>query len=322
MVQSLEEMGKDHFKGIGAEIQVKNGQIVVVAPLDDSPAQKAGLHAGDIIMKVDNQTVAELSLDKVVAKIKGKEGTTVTLTVMDPVTGNTRDLSIVRANIAIHNVTWLKLPGTSIAHLRISAFTQGVTEDLKKSIAEIKRAGAEGIVLDLRNNPGGLLDEAINTAGQFLDNGIIVQEKDSGGKVVPVKASAGGTATVIPMVVLINKGTASGAEILAGALQDNGRAKVVGETTFGTGTVLREFFLSDGSALLLAIEEWLTPKGNTIWHKGIVPDVAIALQPNVEPLHPRTERGMSADQLRSSKDEQLLHALEMMSSPAQGSSRT
>jgi carboxyl-terminal processing protease len=314
MVQSLEEFGHDHFKGIGAEVQMKEGHVVIVAPLDDSPAQKAGLHPGDIILKVDDQDIVNLSLEKVVAKIKGKEGTPVTLTILNPTAGHTRDVTIVRASIAIHNATWQRLPGTSAAHLRISAFSQGVAEDLKKALAEIEQANLDGIVLDLRNNSGGLLDEAIATASQFLNSGLVLQEKTAG-KVTPVPVRAGGTATGIPMVVLVNKGTASGAEIVAGALQDAGRVKLVGETTFGTGTVLREFLLSDGSALLLAIEEWLTPKGHTIWHKGITPDVTVVLPPEVEPLYPRAVRGMTAAQLEASKDEQLKRALELLPPP-------
>lgn len=315
MVRSLQDLSRDHFKGIGAEVQMKEGHVVIVAPLDNSPAQKAGLHPGDIILKVDSQDIANMSLEKVVARITGKEGTPVTLTILSPSSGQARDVTILRASIPIHNATWQRLPGTSVAQVRVAAFSQGVTEDLKKALLAIQRENIGGIILDLRNNSGGLLNEAISTASQFLDSGTVLQEKDAEGRIKPVPVEPGGLAAAVPMVVLVNGGTASGAEIVAGALQDAGRAQLVGETTFGTGTVLKEFLLSDGSALLLAIEQWLTPKGHTIWHKGIAPDVTVALDPETVPVNPRTGREMTAEQLRESKDKQLLRALEMLSRP-------
>lgn len=316
MVRSLQDLSRDHFKGIGAEVQMKDGHVVIVAPMDHSPAQKAGLHPGDIILKVDSQDIANMSLEKVVARITGKEGTPVTLTILSPSSGQARDVTILRASIPIHNATWQRLPGTSAAQVRVSAFSQGVTEDLKKALLAIQgEKNIEGIILDLRNNSGGLLNEAISTASQFLNSGTVLQEKDAEGRIKPVPVEPGGLATAVPMVVLVNGGTASGAEIVAGALQDAGRARLVGETTFGTGTVLKEFLLSDGSALLLAIEQWLTPKGHTIWHKGIAPDVTVALTPDTELVNPRAGREMTAEQLRASKDAQLLRALEMLSPP-------
>jgi carboxyl-terminal processing protease len=173
-----------------------------------------------------------------------------------------------------------------------------------------------GIILDLRNNPGGLLGEAVSVASQFLKNGNVLLEKDAQGKTTPVAVQPHGPVTDLPMVVLINGGTANAAEILAGALQDAHRATVLGETTFGTGTVLTEFRLSDGSALLLATEEWLTPAGRVIWHHGISPDVITALPRDAIPLLPEPERGMTAAQLRASGDVQLLRALDLLSQPS------
>ena len=220
--------------------------------MDGSPAQKAGLRPSDIILKVDGESVAGLPLDQVVSRILGPAGTSVVLTIMDPDTGRTRDVTIVRAHIKIQNVTWQRLPGTTVAHVRIAAFSQGVTEDLRGALEDI------------------------------------------------------------PLVVLINGGTASAAEIVAGALQDAQRATLVGETTFGTGTVLNEFRLSDGSALLLATEEWLTPGGRVIWHQGISPDKMVSLSSGVAPLLPEAEREMTAAQLQASEDAQLLQALELL----------
>jgi carboxyl-terminal processing protease len=176
-----------------------------------------------------------------------------------------------------------------------------------------------GVVLDLRNNPGGLLDEAVGVASQFLADGVVLQAKDAKGKLSQVPVEKGGAATNIPMSVLINEGSASAAEIVAGALQDNRRADLVGQTTFGTGTVLQEFRLSDGSALLLAVEEWLTPKGQSFWHKGVTPDFPVALPTDANPVFPTAEKTMSAKELQACEDRQLLDALRLvnrMASPA------
>jgi carboxyl-terminal processing protease len=170
--------------------------------------------------------------------------------------------------------------------------------------------------LDLRNNPGGLLEEAVDSASQFLSGGNVLLVKNERGQEKPVRVKAGGEATAIPLVALVNGGTASGAEIMAGALQDAQRARLVGEATFGTGTVLSEFKLSDGSALLLAIEEWLTPAGHVIWHKGIPPDVVVALPAGMSPVFPEDERTMNTEQILHSGDAQLLRALELLRSPA------
>jgi carboxyl-terminal processing protease len=198
-----------------------------------------------------------------------------------------------------------------VVHLRIVTFSQGVSEALRKTLSTIQEEGSGGLILDLRNNPGGLYDEAIYSASQFLSSGNILLEKDASGKITPVPAWPGGVALTLPMVVLINGGTSSGAEIVAGALQDAHRAKLVGDKTFGTGTVLETFSLPDDSALMLATKEWLTPSGRVIWHQGISPDVSVSLPPEVIPVVPMAERGMSIAQLRASGDEQLLRALDM-----------
>jgi carboxyl-terminal processing protease len=313
MRQMQHTLTRGEFEGIGAEMQMKDGHVVIVAPMDGSPAQQAGLRPGDVILKVDENSVAGLSLIDVVGRILGPAGTSVTLTIMDPSTGRTRAVTIVRARITLQNVTWDRLPGTGVVHLRITAFSDGVAEGLKGALAEMQQqGGATGLILDLRNNPGGLLKEAVGTASQFLESGNVLLEKDAQGQVKPVPVESGGIALDTPMMVLINGGSASAAEIVAGALQDAGRATLVGETTFGTGTVLVEFPLSDGSALLLAVQEWLTPNGRVIWHQGISPDIGVSLTPDATPLHPEAERDMTQAQLQSSGDAQLLRALELL----------
>jgi carboxyl-terminal processing protease len=170
-----------------------------------------------------------------------------------------------------------------------------------------------GVVLDLRNNPGGLLSEAIRVASQFLPEGTaVLQRQDAQEDIKTETAVSGGAGLDIPLVVLINQGSASASEIVAGALQDDARAHLVGETTFGTGTVLNEFGLSDGSALLLATEQWLTPSGRVIWHEGIVPDTAVSLLTGTRFLSPEAERQLNAADLESSDDAQLLQALQIL----------
>jgi carboxyl-terminal processing protease len=312
MVQQQNNALQGEYEGIGAYMEVKDGHVVISAPMDGSPAQRAGLRPGDIILKVDGQDVADLPLDEVVGHILGPAGTQVTLTVLDPKTGDTRDVTLERAKITVDNVTWQQLPGTTIAHVRISSFSKGVTQDLKDVLVEIQGQGMTGLVLDLRSNPGGLLDEAVGVTSQFLEDGNVLLVRDIHGETSPVPVQPGGVAVDIPMVVLVDQGTASAAEIVTGALQDAGRATVVGETTFGTGTVLQEFPLSDGSVLLLATQEWLTPKGRIIWHQGLEPDVTVALASDAEPLLPLTERDLTAEQLQSSSDAQLLRALDLL----------
>lgn len=301
-----------NFSGIGAQIKTKDGRVVIVAPLDGSPAQRAGLQTGDIILKVNGEDIAGLPVEQAVTRIAGKQGTTVSLTILNPKTEQSREISIVRDKITVQNVRWERLGGSKTAHLRIAGFSQKVAEDVRRALSEIKNQGLTGIVLDLRDNTGGVLDEAVGTASQFLSSGNVVLQKNSSGDVTPMAVRPGGLATRIPMVVLINGGTASGSEILAGALKDANRAKLVGEKTFGTGTVLQEFRLSDGSAMLLAIAEWITPAGHVIWHKGILPDVEVSLPPNVTPLYPDKEKGLDPAKLQASQDTQLLKALEVL----------
>ena len=312
MVKQEQNLTKGELEGIGAEVQMKNGEVVIVAPIDGSPAQRAKLKSGDIIQRVDGKEVSGLPLDQVVDLILGPAGTAVKLTLLDPHTGHARDITIIRARVTLHNVTWKQLPGTTMAHLRIVTFSKGVTRELREALFSIQREKLTGIILDLRNNPGGLYDEAISTASQFLGSGNVLLEKNAFDKIRPVPVQPGGATMALPMAVLINGGTSSGAEIVAGALQDMRRAKLVGEKTFGTGTVLQTFPLSDGSALMLAIEEWLTPDGHVIWHHGITPDVVVPLPPEATPLLPVTEKELTAENLKESGDVQLLRAMDLL----------
>ncbi|MBE0616495.1 MAG: S41 family peptidase, partial [Proteobacteria bacterium] len=304
MVKESQNELTGEFQGVGAELRMKDGHVTIVAPMDNSPAQKAGIRPGDVILKVDGKDIAGLPLEEVVKGILGPAGTQVTLTLETPSRNRVRDVTLTRAHITVHNVTWHVLPGTDLAHLRIASFSRGVTQDLQAALKEIHAKNLAGAVLDLRNNPGGLLEEAIGGASQFLTGGNVLLEKDADGEITPMPVVQGGVAPDLPLVVLINEGTASGAEILAGALQDARRATLVGATTFGTGTVLREFPLSDGSAVMLAVREWLTPNGHTIWHAGIKPQLVVALSPDTFPVFPEAERDMTAAQIETSGDQQ------------------
>jgi len=313
MVQEQHEYTAGEFEGIGAYVEYQDGATVIVAPFDNSPAQKAGLQPGDVIVAVDGQDVTGKTLPEVISLIVGPAGTEVTLSVFTPDTGDTRDVTVTRAKIELDNVTWAQLPGTNVAHVRVSAFSDGVSDDLKQALSDIQAAGLSGVILDLRNNPGGLLSEAIGVASQFMPKGTaVLQRQDAQGNVKIETAVSGGTGLDIPLVVLINQGSASASEIVAGALQDNERAPLVGETTFGTGTVLNEFDLSDGSALLLATEQWLTPSGRVIWHGGVEPDITVTLPLSATQLRPETERQLAPADLQTSEDAQLLRALELV----------
>jgi carboxyl-terminal processing protease len=312
MVRQEKNLTRGKFEGIGAEVQKKNNQIIIVTPMDGSPAQKAGLKPGDVILKVDGEEVAGQPLEHAVSRILGPAGTKVRLTVQSPRTGERKEVTLIREKISLRNVVWQRLPGTQIAHLRIASFSVGVGKNLKKALKAIKREGIRGLILDLRNNPGGLFGEAIEVASQFMDQGTVVLERNAEGKIKPISVESGALAPTLPLVVLVNGGSASAAEIVAGALQDSQRAKLVGEKTFGTGTVLENFPLSDGSALLLATMEWLTPAGRTIWHRGIFPDIILPLPPDVNPLFPDGEENMTETDLQSSGDAQILKALTLL----------
>lgn len=313
MVETERRQIQGEFEGIGALLNVNDaGNPVILAPMDGSPAQKAGLKPGDIIMKVNGEDVSTSPISEVVQRVIGPAGTDVTLTIMDPDTEEVRDVTITRARIVVRNVTSQMLPGTDVVHIRIASYSQNVSDDLIRAINDAREQGAKGILLDLRNNPGGLLNEAVNVVSQFLESGVVLQTKAASGKITSIPVKSGGIATDIPIVVLINEGSASAAEITAGALQDYNRATLVGQTTFGTGTVLNQFRLSDGSAILLATELWLTPKGRAIWHEGIEPDVVVEMPEDTTISIPETERDLTEEGLKNLDDPQLLKGLELL----------
>ncbi|MGA2478045.1 MAG: S41 family peptidase [Spirochaetia bacterium] len=312
MVAEERSFLKGSYVGVGLQIEMKNGRATVVAPMDNSPASRAGLRAGQVIVKVDGQSMADFTIDQIAERIMGPIGTTVTLSLFEQDSGTTVDVPLARAEIQVTNVSWQMVPGTTVADIRVSAFSGGVTEKLRAALGEATGRGATAAVLDLRNNPGGQLDEAIGVASQFLKEGDVLIEQDAQGGRHADHVRPGGIALSLPAVVLINNGTASAAEIVAGALQGQKRAPVLGETSFGTGTVLQMFRLTGGSQLLLAVEEWLTPQGQTIWHKGITPDTTVAMGKDLDLLIPSQLKGMSREAFVSNPDLQMVKAVGML----------
>lgn len=312
MVKMANSVISGHFAGIGAEVRLKGHQIIIVTPLDGTPAQRAHLHPGDIILKVNGKKVTGKPLGKVVDHIRGPVGTHVVLELLNPHTGKKRTVNLTRAKIPIYTVTWHMLPGSSIADVRISSFSKGTSKQLAKKLSAVRAAKARGIILDLRNDPGGLLTEAINVASQFITNGNVMLERDRKGHVRPVPVNPNEPKTTLPIVVMVNGGTASAAEIVAGALRDERHAPLIGEKTFGTGTVLQQFMLPNGAALLLAVQEWLTPNGHSFWHKGLKPTNKVTLPADVSILRPNAMKNITVKSLRNSRDTQLLAAIHAM----------
>jgi len=300
------------LSGVGLEIQSKDHQAVVVAPLDGSPAQLEGVKPGDIILEVDGRVVTGMPMKQISERIAGNPGDAVRLLLLTPGTGQRHEVRMVRADIKLKNLTWRRLPGTDIAHLRIAIFSEGVGDDLRKALREIRDTGLHKIILDVRNDPGGILDEAVMVASQFLKDGNVLWEKNAKGEVEAIPVRPGGLGLDMQLMTLVNAGTGSASEIVAAALHDAGRGKLVGEHTFGTGTVLQQFELSDGSALLLAVEEWLTPDKRSFWHKGIEPDISVPLPPDTYPLLPSAEKGITTEQINASGDTQLLRAMALL----------
>jgi carboxyl-terminal processing protease len=294
--------------GVGAVLDMQNNVATVVRVIPGSPAEKAGLRAGESIVRVDGASVSGATLDQVVAKVRGPAGTSVTLGLQDP-DGSSRDLTIVRAQLDIPLVSWAMAPGTKDAVIRLESFSTGASKDTVAAIKAARAAGAVGIVLDLRANPGGYVNEAVDVASQFVASGVVYISEDRSGTPVPHEVAGGGIATDIPLVVLVDGETASAAEIVTGAIQDAGRAKVVGETTYGTGTVVGTFPLSDGSAVTIGTERWLTPKGHAIWRQGLTPDETVALPQGVNFLVPDDFATLGPGGIGASSDTQLQAAL-------------
>jgi carboxyl-terminal processing protease len=264
------------FEGIGAAVRMDEmGRVVIAEPFVGQPAAKAGLLRGDILLAVDRVSLQNMSLYEAISLIRGPAGTTVVLTVFREGVDKPFDVSVVRARIEIKVVESKRLKG-DIGYVSLSEFSRGASSKVAEAIRSLEAEGAlKGLVFDLRDNPGGLLDEAGLVTSQFIGEGTITIERQKGGAEQVFEAQPGGVALDVPLVVLVNRGSASASEIVAGAIKDHGRGTLLGEQTFGKGTVQIPQTLSDGSELRVTIAEWLTPKKQQINGEGIVPDVYV-----------------------------------------------
>jgi carboxyl-terminal processing protease len=301
------------YVGIGVRIdETDEGLPRVVSVFSGSPAEAAGLKPDDVIIAVDGRKTAGHTIDEIAGWVRGEAGTNVDLTIRSGSDVAERTVSIVRADVPIQPVSWTLVPGSKTGLIRLEQFSAGAADDLVQALKDARAAGADRIVLDLRGNPGGYVNEAVGVASQFLKSGIVYIERNAADERTEHPVTAGGIATDLPLVVIVDGDTASSSEIVSGALQDAERAKIVGETTFGTGTVLGEFVLSDGSALRIGTVEWLTPEGRRIWHEGIAPDVPVTLPDGIVPLTPDAVGKLAPAAVGTMTDTQLSKALELV----------
>ncbi len=258
------------FEGIGAEVAVRDNQLVIIAPIANSPADKAGIRAGDRILEIDAKPTSEMSLVEAVLLVRGPKGTSVRLLILHQDETEPEEIVIVRAEIELTSVRFEMRQ--DIAYVNITHFSEGTDEELSPVLDSISREAATGIILDLRSNPGGVLPVVVDVASHFLKEGIIVDVVDNQGNHTIITVNHKEATTDLPLVVLVDSYSASGREVLAGALQDYGRATIAGTRTFGKGSVniLRQ--LKDGSGLYITTARWLTPSGRLIEGEGICPD--------------------------------------------------
>lgn len=277
--KKFQEEIKGSFGGVGIEVGKKNDVLTVIAPLKDTPAFKAGIQSGDRIVKIDGKPTAGMAIDDAVNMIRGKKGTKVTLTILNA-KNESKDFVLIRDTISVPTVEWKLLDsnGKKVAYMHIYAFNENVDSEFKKATEEILKSNAQALIVDLRNNPGGLLDSAINLAGSFVEKGQPVVSEIFGNGLKNEFPSRGNAALKkYPAVLLVNGGSASASEILAGALHDNLKLKLIGEKTYGKGSVQELDGLGDGSSLKVTIAKWYTPSGVSISEKGIEPDIKVEL---------------------------------------------
>ncbi|MFH1560877.1 MAG: S41 family peptidase [Chloroflexota bacterium] len=296
------EDSQGKFEGIGAHVNVVDARITIVEPLPDTPAERAGIRAGDVVLEVDGVSTEGWSLIESIIKIRGPKGTSVRLLVQHQDAQEPVLIEIVRSVIQLDSIRWEMLPG-AIAYVEISTFADNTDEVLADVLREIEKQHAQGLVLDVRNNLGGFLSTTVNIASQFLKDGLVLYSTDGDGNKTDYKVKPGGLALDIPLVVLVNQFSASASEVLSGALQDHERAVLVGTTTFGKGSVNLPKRLSNGSGLYFTVARWYSPNGRLIEGEGLEPDI-------------RVEAGSTGDE-----DPQLERALEYLGAQVAATSR-
>jgi len=294
MFKELEMDTRGSFEGIGTEIDIVKGVLTIVSPIEDTPAYNAGVKAGDQIIRIDGKSTKDITIMEAVKKLRGAKGTKVTITIMREGLAKPKDIELTRNIIPVRSIK-SKVYDDQIGYIRIVAFQERTGNDLKKALREIdaKAHPLKGIVLDLRNNPGGLLNQSVEVSDAFLKTGIIVSTRGRS-KNMESKAVArdDGEEPTCPIVVLVNEGTASAAEIVSGALQDNGRAVILGAQTFGKASVQTVIPLEDGAALKLTTAKYYTPRGRSIQAEGITPDIVVK---QIRPPEEKAEEKANAE---------------------------
>ena len=261
------------FGGIGAEVGMRNGRITIIAPIPDTPAEEAGIRPGDVILEIDGETTQGVSILEAVYKIRGEQGTTVELLVLHRNSGESETIVITRGVIPLTSVRLLMQVG-GIGHLRLSGFMGATADDLKEALDRFERSQGAGLILDLRNNPGGLVSSVVDVSSQFLEGGqLVLYQIDAEDRRRDWNTKSGGKALDVPLVVLVNEFSASASEVFAGAIMDHDRATVIGTATFGKGSVGNLWPLEDGSGINFTVARWFTPNGTLIEGEGITPNV-------------------------------------------------
>ena len=311
------------FGGVGIEIGMEKGRPIVISPIEGTPAFRAGIRSGDVIIEINGEDTSNMTLHDVVKRIRGKPGTKVTLTIIRKGSDRPIKIELERALIKIESVKWTKLE--DVGYIRLSQFTEGAGRDVERALKALASQNVKGIILDLRNDPGGLLTEAINVSELFLREGkLIVYTKTKKGEINRYfSRRKPAVPENLPLVVLINRGSASASEIVAGALQDHKRAVVVGERSFGKASVQNIIPLEDGSAIKLTVAHYYTPLGRLIDKKGIQPDVEVKMTVEEEEklqefIRQRRLQGATGLVLEPSLDPQLRKAIELIKTGLKG----
>ncbi|MEA1926329.1 MAG: S41 family peptidase [Patescibacteria group bacterium] len=265
------------FEGIGAELGMKDGILTIIAPIEGMPAEKAGLRAGDKIIKINDDIASDITINKAVKKIRGKKGTDVSLTILRGDETTTREITITRSRIEIKSAIYEK-KDDSIAYIKIKKFADDTSKEFNKAVSMAIADNTKGIILDLRNNPGGFLNISVDMTSKFVPKGeVVVWERKGDGSMTSYKARGGNSLSGVPVVILINEGSASASEIMAGALRDINQAILIGKKSFGKGSVQQLESLRDGSSLRITIAKWLTPLEKSIHEVGLEPDIEVEL---------------------------------------------
>lgn len=264
------------FDGIGAQVGIRDEQLMIIAPLPDSPAARAGIRSGDTILEIDGQSTQGMSLTEAVLRVRGQRGTSVRLLILRPDQPEPETIEIVRAEIELTSVNFEMR--ADIAYIRLTQFSERTAAELAPVLKTIGREGATGIIIDLRGNPGGLLEAVIDVTSYFLAEGVVVSVVDGKGQETVWAVEPQGITTDLPLVVLVDGFSASASEVMAGALQDSGRAITAGTITFGKGSVQVLLQLEDGSGLAITTARWFTPQGRLIEGKGLIPDYELELE--------------------------------------------